>query len=177
MKLLNLIANCETFYSAFSGTYFCESILLPTKGTLKKSFKASFVRSNKIDQVDSCCRSFHKCDAHKSVEFNRTSEWDIPHCECIYSFRTCLGHLNNSLTNKFTHIHSINTTKCYANDYPIVKCSKFDELTNDEVEFLKFSNSDEHEKYFNRCSKYHLDETKPQQLQLYDLPINHDRKY
>lgn len=154
---------------------------MPTKETLKTSLKASFVKSIEIDQVDSCCRSFYKCDAHKSNEFNRTNEWDIPHCECMHSFQTCLDSLNNSLSEDFTYIHSINTIKCYSKDYPIVKCLKFDELTSAEDAYLhgvyEFSNSDEFEKYFNRCLKYDLDETKPQQLQLYDLPLNHACKF
>ena len=90
-----------------SGTKFCELILLPNEFTLKESFEATFITVkkeaylNESDHVDPCCRSFHKCEAHKHVELNYTREKAyIRLCECEYSFQICLENLNSSLANQ-----------------------------------------------------------------------------
>ncbi|XP_031622912.1 uncharacterized protein LOC116340509 [Contarinia nasturtii] len=116
-----------------SDTKFCESILSPTEFTLKRSFEATFeiVKKggylNESDRADLCCRSFHKCGAHKHIELNYTNEQaNIRHCECEYSFKNCLENLNTSSSNVLGFIHSLNTEKCYAIDHPIIECISFD---------------------------------------------------
>lgn len=110
------------FYeSTFLGTKFCESILLPTEHTLKQSLEATFLNVNRgahfngKDQIDSCCRSLHKCDAYQRIALNQTNDslWDFRHCDCLYFFQICLDHVNTSLSNEVAFLHSINTTKCY----------------------------------------------------------------
>lgn len=161
----------------FTDTKFCASILLPTENTLKKSLDATFLNGKKGtnseegDHVDSCCRSLHKCDAHKHSELNYTNEWNIRHCECVYVFRACLKNLNTSLSNRLLFIHSINATKCYAKDYPIVKCAKLEAYLEPIIGVLKFTSSSE---ILNRCSRYELDISQPRKLQLFDLRFNYD---
>lgn len=170
------------FYeSTFLGTKFCESILLPTEHTLKQSLEATFLNVNRgahfngKDQIDSCCRSLHKCDAYQRIALNQTNDslWDFRHCDCLYFFQICLDHVNTSLSNEVAFLHSINTTKCYKNDYPIIECIKFESLPYLKAPFLRFVNQAEREKFFNRCSKYELDKNRLQQLQFRDVPFNY----
>lgn len=150
-------------FFSISGTKFCESILLPTEFTLKKSFEATFVSVkdelylNETDRVDLCCRSLHKCDAHKHIEFNYKNESNIRHCKCVYSFQNCLKNLNTSLSNELAFFHSVNTTRCYAKEYPIIKCITFDSHKKEST---------------RRCLEYDLDQSQPQKLQIFDVPFN-----
>lgn len=161
----------------FSDTKFCESIILPTEDKLKKSLEAAFANAKKSiylngkDRVDLCCRSLHKCDAQKHVELNYTIE-SIRHCKCEQSFKMCLENLNTSLSNNLIFIHSVNATKCYAKDHPIVKCVKIETYPESEAQFFKFMNTNEHEGSFNRCLKYELDKSQPQKIQTFDLPFS-----
>lgn len=68
---------------------------------------------NEKDHVDICCRTFHKCDAHKRDDLNVTTELYVRHCDCIHSFQLCLQRANTSLSNEFAFMHSINSTRCY----------------------------------------------------------------
>lgn len=86
-----LIVKCFFLFSCmFIDTRFCESILLPTENTLKKSFEATFFNAKRDkdldekDHVDSCCRTFHKCDAYKHIKLNHTTESYIRHYMCTY---------------------------------------------------------------------------------------------
>lgn len=127
------------------------------------------------DQVDTCCRSLYKCDAYKRIAFNLTNDalWNIQPCDCIHLFQICLDNLNTSLSSEVDLLHSMNTTKCYINDYPIVQCAKWELYPDSDTPFLRFVNQAEREKFHNRCSKYELDGNRPKQLQLRDLPFNH----
>lgn len=165
----------------FSGTKFCESLLLPTEYALRKSLDATFINANKeihLDEkyyVDSCCHSLHKCDAYKRIALNQTNDtlWNFQHCDCVYFFKICLYNLNTSLSNEVALLHSINTTKCYTNDHPIIQCIKFESYTEWKIQFFRYVNQTERKRLFNRCSKYQLDKNKPHQLQLRDLPFNY----
>lgn len=159
------------------GTKYCESILLPTENTLKKSLQAtlSSVRNDSSlddkNSLDSCCRSLNKCDAYETNELNSTNDRSILHCDCVMSFRTCLKKLNTSLSSNLAFIHSINATKCYAKDYPIVKCAKQEEITGSASQHLRFTNLTLPDTFFNRCTKYEFDESQPKKLQILDLPF------
>lgn len=165
----------------FSDTKFCESLLLPTEKALKKSLEAALVNAKRRilldekDQVDTCCRSLYKCDAYKRIAFNLTNDslWNIQPCDCIHLFQICLDKLNTSLSSEVDFLHSMNTTKCYINDYPIVQCAKWELYPDSDTPFLRFVSQAEREKFHNRCSKYELDGNRPKQLQLRDLPFNH----
>lgn len=50
------------------------------------------------------------------------------------------------------------------------KCTKFETYAESTHKFLRFLNSAEREKYFKRCVEYELDESRPQQLQIFDMP-------
>lgn len=147
---------------------------------MEKSLQATFVNAKKgtiLDEkehVDLCCRSLHKCDSYKHIELNQRIEWHIRDCECVHSFQTCLKSLNTSLSNEVAFIYSINATKCHSSDHPIIKCTsiKFETYAEPNVQFVRFMNSAEREKYFKRCVKYELDEIRPQQLQIFDVPFN-----
>lgn len=164
-----------------SDTKFCESILSPTEFTWKRSFEATFdnVKNGgflyESDRIDSCCRSFHKCEAHKHIELkNITEQANIRHCECEYSFKNCLENLNTSSSNVLGFIHSLNAEKCYAIDHPIVKCISSDApLMEPEIDLhFKDLNTVKRKSIFNRCSKYDLDQGQPQLLQMFDVPFN-----
>lgn len=126
---------------------------------------------NDKDRLDSCCRSLHKCDASKNVELTYSNDRNIPHCECVHSFRSCLKNLNTSLSNELASIHSINITQCLALDYPMIKCAKFEEYSISTDERLGSMSSTELNRFFDRCIKYELDENQPQKLQLFDIPF------
>lgn len=120
--------------------------------------------------VDLCCRSLFKCDALKHIELNHTNDNTIRNCECVHSFQTCLQNLKTSLSHALAFIHTINTTKCYANDHPMIKCTEFEAHGLDQL--LKFNNSSERKKIGKRCIKYELDGSKAKEIQTFDLPLN-----
>lgn len=161
---------------SFSDTKYCQSLLLPTDYQLKKTLDSTFVPSksgtnlNEKDQIDLCCRSLYKCNAHKQNELNQTIAWNIRHCDCLHSYRICLKHLNTTISNKINFVYSLNTTKCYSNDHPIIKCIEFEKYP-DTMSF-KMINHDEHEKYFKRCLKYAVDQNRKKELQIFDMPLN-----
>lgn len=148
---------------------------MPTERSLKKSLDTTFVNSKKFiytngtDRVDLCCRSLHKCDAHKRSVLNYTNESYIRHCECVHSFENCLKNLNSSLSNKFAFLYAVNTSKCYAIDHPIIKCKKFDAQLNElkAAPLFKVMNS-----AFIRCIEYVIDQSQPKELQIFDVPFN-----
>lgn len=176
-----MISSVLFYDSSFLGTKFCESILLPTEHALKKSLEAAFVNANRAthfdenDQIDACCRTLHKCDAHKHIALNQANDslWNVRHCDCVLFFQICLNHLNTSSAHEVAFLHSINTTKCYKNDHPIIKCIKFETYSESTDPFRTYVNTAERENFFNRCSKYELNENQPQQLQIRDLPFNY----
>lgn len=148
---------------------------MPTEHTLKQTLQSTFANSKSDtvldgkDRIDLCCRSLYKCDSQKHSELNQTTEWPYWHCDCVWSFKTCLNNLNTTVSNEFAFIHSINTTKCLSNDYPIVKCKKFEEYTMSQL--FEFDNSDDREKYLKRCIEYELDRNKKKELQIFDMPF------
>lgn len=172
------------FFPSFSDTKYCFSILRPTEYNLKKSLQSTFVNTKNetiFDEkysIDLCCRFLYKCDAHKRhiIELNQknTSEWIFWHCDCVRSFQTCLNNLNTKLSNEFAFIYSINTTKCFSNDHPIVKCNIFEENPESVKTFFELANLEEREKYFKRCKSYELDESVRKELQLFDIPFNNE---
>ncbi|KAG4077856.1 hypothetical protein HA402_013790 [Bradysia odoriphaga] len=89
----------------------------------------------------------------------------------LHRTRTCLKKLNTSLSSDLAFIHSINATKCYATDYPTIKCVKQEELTGTASQHLRFMNSTLADIFFNRCTKYEFDESQPKKLQVFDLPF------
>lgn len=155
---------------------------MPTENALKKSLEATFVNANRQthsadenDQINACCRSLHKCEAYKRIEFNQTnvSFGNFRHCDCIHSFQICLDDLNSTISNEVEFLHSINTIKCYTDSYPIIQCIKWVSYPEWKAPFLKFGNQTEREFVLKRCSKYELDNSRPKQLQLRDLSFNH----
>lgn len=165
----------QTFFPSFSDTKFCKSILLPTEDTLKKALQSTFINAKSdtaldgTNRIDLCCRTLHKCDALKRHELNHTNLWPMWHCECVRSFHTCLNNLNTTLSNEFAFIHSVNTTKCFSNDHPIVKCKRLQQYS-DSSKLFKSSNLDELEKHFKRCIKYELNLNQREELQIFDVP-------
>lgn len=166
--------------SKYSDTKFCQSILLPSVNTLKKSLDASFINTIKNDtqfnenyHLDLCCRSFYKCNSYKCIELNYTNDENFGNCDCEYYFRSCLNRLNTTLSSEIAIVHTVNTRKCYAHDYPIIKCIKY-ELQNvvSKNQFLTFLHSlFDNDKFSNRCLKYQLNENKTKSVQLFDLPF------
>lgn len=123
-----------------------------------------------MDDVDFCCRSLHKCDAYKHTELNKyTNEMYIRHCDCVHSFQICLKNLNTSLSNQLAFIHSINATKCYAQDYPAIECINHETYPD---ALLRLVNSAERERFFNRCLNYDFDFSQLQKVQMFDVPFN-----
>lgn len=144
---------------------------------MKKSLLATFIKtiedinSEEKIQTDLCCRTFLKCDSHKRTELNETMEWHIQPCQCIDSFKMCLKNLNTSLSNQLESIHSINTTKCYSIEYPIIKCAKMETVHLDSKSVQLLGTFD-HEPFLSRCIKFDLDDSKSKKLQILDVPFN-----
>lgn len=92
--------------------------------------------------------------------------------ECVHLFEICLKNLNTPLSNDVAFVHSINATKCYSIDHPIVKCIKFETYSDKKGPLLRFMNLMEREKYFNRCINYEFDESRPKEFQIFDVPFN-----
>lgn len=183
---LPIIKKKNSFYSLFFAypidTKFCASILLPTAISLKKSLEASFIQKkngthlNEQENLDLCCRLLYKCDAYQKTELKYSFEWNIMHCECENKFRICLKNLNTSSSKQFAYIYSIHKKKCYANNYQIIKCVKFETFLLPEIQFYNASlNRIVRETFYNRCIEYEFDESKSKQLQLFDLPFSSDR--
>lgn len=152
--------------------------------TWKRSFDAIFVNTksgselNGTERVDLCCRTFHKCDAFKrettNHTFDITNKSYIRHCGCENSFKKCLSNLNTTLSNEIAFMHSLNSTKCYTRDHPIIKCNQtFNEHSElKSAPLLGLMNSTEREMFLKRCLKYDVDKSQPQQLQVFDVPFN-----
>lgn len=150
---------------------------MPTEHTLKKSLLSIFL-NNKNDtivnekyKIDVCCRSLHKCDAHRRAELNHSTDNHISYCECVQSFQKCLRNLNQTLSNEVAFIHSLNATKCFTTIHPIIKCIKFEQHSESTDQIIKFTTMNERENYFKRCTKYELDLSRKEELQIIDLPF------
>lgn len=114
----------------------------------------------------------YKCDALKYNELNETILVSFPICECVRSFKTCLENINTEISNEFSLLYSINTTKCLSNEHPMIKCNKYEAIPS--TDYLKISSFIEREKYFKRCSMYELDRNQQTQLQPFDVTFKED---
>lgn len=128
--------------------------------------------------MDGCCHSLLKCNIFKrftalDLKSSRMIHWSRQHCDCVYFFKICLDNLNTTLSNEVALLHSVNTTECYTNDHPIIKCKKFESYPEWKAPFLRFASQAERNRFINRCSKYELDKNKPKQVQLRDVPFNY----
>lgn len=121
-----------------------------------------------------CCRSHYECEAHKKIEMNLPTEWKVWHCDCEANFRKCLHNLNTQLANDFVFVHYLNTTKCYAEDHPIVKCEKFESIFEPKTQFQRSPNSRELGNNCYRCIQYELNKSLPKQYQLFDLSFDYE---
>lgn len=160
-------------------THYCDSILLSNVDTWKRALQATFGHAktnntylNENERLDLCCRSLHKCDVQKYIELQQSnSEWNVKHCGCVQTFRICLGNINTTVSNELSFIHSLNATKCYAKDHPIVKCTEIETFSEPSDQFFQIKDSNVRERFLYRCSNYELDKTQPQRIQLFDLPF------
>lgn len=147
---------------------------------MKKLLKANEVRNkrgmilNDTEKVDDCCRSLYKCNSYKEYELNQTFNWNVQHCDCINAFQMCLNeNINTSLSNEIALLHSINVTKCFSKDYPIIICQRFQSIPNYvKLQFFDYMNFFEREIYFKRCAEYALDKSRPKELQIFDVLFN-----
>lgn len=172
--------NLKLSFFFLGTTNYCESVLLFNEDTWKKALQASFgyvtnnTDLNGNERLDACCRLIHKCDAQKQVELQQSnSEWNVKHCECVHTFRTCLRNLNTTASNELSFIHSLHATKCYAKDHPIVKCVKIETFSEPHAQFFQIMDSNIRERFHYRCSNYELDKTQPQRIQLFDLQFSY----
>lgn len=173
------------FYSSFSDTTYCPSILLPTENLLKKTLDSTFFKSkngaflNETDRIDLCCRSLYKCNAYKRIELNLTYVWNIRHCDCVHSFQICLKNLNTSVSNKVNFVHSLNTVTCFSKDHPIVMCIEFERYSDIMIQLFETFTPEEkdEERNFKRCIKYALDQKRKKVLQLFDVSFNENATY
>lgn len=176
-QLRECLCNLQIVFTSFTDTKHCSSILPPIEYTLRKTLQFSFVNAKsemdlrEKNSIDLCCRSLHKCDTHNRGLLNPINEWRLWHCECVKLFHKCLNNVNTTLSNGIAFIHSLNTTKCYKKDRPIVKCLKFENYSNAVAQLIKFSHSDEREKYLKRCKVYHVDLNQREKLQQFDVSL------
>lgn len=104
-------------------------------------------------------------------KFNQTNDWHIMNCDCEQSFEICLKNVNTALSNDVAYVQSINTTQCYSNDHPIIKCIKFETYSESSVPLVQFLDQPQREKYLKRCVKYQLDENRSKELQFFDMHL------
>lgn len=105
-------------------------------------------------EVDACCRDHDYCPDGISA-FTWLSEYQkqypgLPYkhrlftslsCECDVNFFNCLKTTNSWLAEVMLGAYSIVQSSCFAYDYKIVKCSKYDEWVEKFVVALLSSSS------------------------------------
>ncbi|XP_031633503.1 uncharacterized protein LOC116347157 [Contarinia nasturtii] len=161
----------------FNDVIFCPSIPGPTSeilqtflASLKNSTKKE-VNSTNVESFGSCCRSHFECNARKN--FDRPNESNTPYCQCEKSFSECLDQSKNILSSVFEYAYILGTTKCIAEDYPIVDCAKFQYFFEPYAQFSRPPNENERKREHIRCLEYNVDKTKPKEFQSFDLPFIH----
>lgn len=131
-------------------------------------------QERRMKKYDSCCRSNFDCDLRKKAELNITHTSNLRHCDCETEFVECIKTLrddddDDKYGDEYLHYYSIYTRKCYAEDYPIEKCIKYQY-------FYK------HKKVFDqipviglkgtvRCLEYKMDKSKTKSIQNFDIPF------
>lgn len=152
---------------------FCPTVLKPTTDTLQKSIEAILrnpeqnTNSTENGNIDSCCRTLYVCGVQKKVILNGTKS--SRHCECEKGFIECLKKLNDE-TTKFALAYSVEQSTCVAENYPIVKCIKFQKFLEPRAIFYRPPNAIEQKSHYIRCLEYEFDESKPKMYQTFDLP-------
>lgn len=155
---------------------FCPTILKPTADTLSKSVEAILgnpeqnTNSTEGENLDACCRTLYICGIQKKVNLNDTKKSKTRHCECENGFLKCLEKLNDEATKKFASAYSLEQSTCLEENYPIVKCVKFQIFFEPRAIFYRPPNAIEQKSNYIRCLEYEFDKEKPKIYQKIDLP-------
>lgn len=165
------------FYCIISedGLEFCPFLLIPEK-KLRDEYLIDTRRVGQlspVQQLDSCCLLNLKCDRQKKSELNGTEGWqNIRHCDCEREFSECIQKVKalESDLIAFGHGYSINTPKCFTNDYPIDECVKFQYFFQPLAKFNR--RPSQNAVISIRCVQYKFDVSKPKSFQLLDLPFS-----
>ncbi|KAG8232718.1 hypothetical protein J437_LFUL013311 [Ladona fulva] len=112
-----------------------------------------------FEEEDKCCKEHDYCPetmngGESKYGLNNDAFYTRLDCSCDYKFYNCLKTVDTHISHEigFTYFNTIGT-KCYRNDYPIVRCHHYSS-------FIK-----------QRCRVYELDRSKPKMWQWFDLPI------
>lgn len=92
---------------------------MPTENSLKKSMRGAFSLnkiSQHLDEVDSCCKWFHKCNAYEKSNIQK-NESDAALCNCIQRFRKCLNELGTDMSKKIANL--TNKIECHEVDHQV----------------------------------------------------------
>lgn len=134
------------------------------------------LRSHHLEEVeDVCCYLYIMCNTRIKREPAHVQIWNVPHCDCEVQFRQCLENIEEipHFRALLGFYHSLFANQCYSYDYPIEKCVRFESLCSPKTEIDRSPNSCGNESSFIRCVEYKLDENKPKQYQLFDIPFNY----
>lgn len=123
-------------------------------------------------ELDMCCRSHYKC-AHMKFESNQTNDPNNWHCECEYKFRSCLKKLDTPLSSELGFGRSLYIRQCVMKDHPINQCEIYEEFLRPGVDIQGEPRKRDIQMNNVRCLHYSLQEDKPKQYQLFDLPFNY----
>lgn len=131
------------------------------------------INSTHVERFGSCCRSHFECNARKNFDYKQPNTSNAPHCECEKSFCECLDKSKNTLSSIFEYAYLLSTTKCIAEDYPIIECTKFQYFYEPYVQFSRPPNANELKREHIRCLEYRVDKTRSKSFQSFDLPFVH----
>lgn len=137
--------------------------------------------SNSLLKYESCCRSIINCDLRKKSELNITDKSNLRHCDCESEFVKCLKDAYKNTSNQFDknhqRLHSIYTKQCYAEDYPIEKCIKYQQFFRPTQVFDQIPVDGLNTTV--RCLEYKMDRSKAKIIQNFDIPFcfSDDSKY
>lgn len=109
-------------------------------------------------ETDKCCRDHDHCDHLEPGESNNylvnNDIFSVMNCECDREFKKCLKANKSFVSNKIGIIYFTARSRCYMEEYPIIKCKTYD-----------------HRLFVKRCVEYILDTSKPKAYQWFDLPF------
>lgn len=151
------------------GSQYCESLILSPEHSWKGfANKRDDKNLDSNDAIDTCCHSLIECDESESFEWDQPTDWNFSDCNCVNEFQKCLQNLNAPLANELVLHHFLNTTQCYINYHPIVKCDGIwlYPISNVTRNMYLSMNITEIE---NRCSAYEFDKSQPKKIQVVDF--------
>ncbi|XP_044738205.1 phospholipase A2-like [Chrysoperla carnea] len=133
------------------------SLIVPgTKWCGSGNISENYEDLGKFKETDKCCRAHDYCDdiieaGETKYNLTNNSFYTRLNCKCDEEFYNCLRGTDSYVSNHVGGIYfNVLGTKCYREDYPIVKCVK---------------------KERKRCVEYEFDENGEKLHQWFDVPF------